>query len=119
MTHILAIDQGTTSTRAIIFDADMRPVASAQKEFEQHFPASGWVEHVADDLWTTVLSTCRDALADANLGADDIAAIGITNAKRLLCGMRRPVRRCTMRLSGRTGAPRRFVPNCAPQATNR
>lgn len=81
MTHILAIDQGTTSTRAIIFDADMHPVASAQKEFEQHFPASGWVEHVADDLWTTVLSTCRDALANANLGADDIAAIGITNQR--------------------------------------
>mgnify|MGYP001826421963 CR=1 FL=1 len=81
MTHVLAIDQGTTSTRAIIFDADMHPIASAQKEFEQHFPASGWVEHAADDLWTTVLSTCRDALTSAGLEAGDIAAIGITNQR--------------------------------------
>ncbi|AXI53132.1 glycerol kinase [Sulfitobacter sp. JL08] len=81
MTHVLAIDQGTTSTRAIIFDADMLPIASAQKEFEQHFPASGWVEHAADDLWKTVLSTCRDALTSAGLEAGEIAAIGITNQR--------------------------------------
>ena len=81
MSHILAIDQGTTSTRAIIFDKEMQPIASAQEEFTQHFPASGWVEHETDDLWRTVLSTCRDALKTAGLSANDIAAIGITNQR--------------------------------------
>ena len=57
MTHILAIDQGTTSSRAIVFDQAMTPIASAQEEFEQHFPASGWVEHEAEDLWSTTIST--------------------------------------------------------------
>ena len=54
MTHILAIDQGTTSSRAIIFDADLRVKATAQEEFPQHYPASGWVEHDISDLWSTV-----------------------------------------------------------------
>mmetsp|Transcript_18554 Transcript_18554/g.30609 ORF Transcript_18554/g.30609 Transcript_18554/m.30609 type:complete len:491 (-) Transcript_18554:1607-3079(-) len=81
MTHILAIDQGTTSSRAIVFDGDMKPIASAQEEFEQHFPASGWVEHDPTDLWTTVQSTCAAALSKAGLGARDIAAIGITNQR--------------------------------------
>ena len=81
MTHILAIDQGTTSSRAIVFDAQMRVKASAQHEFSQHFPRSGWVEHDPDDLWTTTLSTCRAALEKAGLAAKDIAAIGITNQR--------------------------------------
>ncbi|NKB28997.1 MAG: glycerol kinase GlpK [Rhodobacteraceae bacterium] len=79
--HILAIDQGTTSSRAIVFDADLKIVASAQEEFEQHFPASGWVEHDPGDLWSTVQSTCRAALDKAGLAATDIAAIGITNQR--------------------------------------
>ncbi|WP_267892738.1 FGGY family carbohydrate kinase, partial [Paracoccus denitrificans] len=54
MTHILAIDQGTTSSRAILFDAGLRVVSSAQHEFPQHYPSSGWVEHDASDLWVTV-----------------------------------------------------------------
>ena len=58
MTHILAIDQGTTSSRAIIFDSEMRSVASAQEEFTQHFPDSGWVEHDPADLWSTTTDTC-------------------------------------------------------------
>jgi glycerol kinase len=81
MTHILAIDQGTTSSRAIVFDAALHPVASAQAEFEQHFPASGWVEHVPADLWETVLSTARAALDRAGLSAADLAGIGITNQR--------------------------------------
>ncbi len=81
MTHILAIDQGTTSSRAIVFDGAMQPIASAQEEFTQHFPASGWVEHDPADLWATVQSTCTAALAKAKLSADDIAAIGITNQR--------------------------------------
>lgn len=81
MTYILAIDQGTTSSRAIVFDSDMQPVASAQEEFTQHFPNSGWVEHEPADLWATVQSTCKAAMDRAGLGAWDIAAIGITNQR--------------------------------------
>jgi glycerol kinase len=81
MTYILAIDQGTTSTRAIIFDADMRITAVAQQEFKQHFPASGWVEHAPEDLWDTTVSTCRKVLVDAGLAAADVTAIGITNQR--------------------------------------
>jgi glycerol kinase len=79
--HILAIDQGTTSSRAIIFDAALTPIASAQKEFAQHYPASGWVEHDPDEIWTGVLKVCRAALRKAKLRAVDIAAIGITNQR--------------------------------------
>ena len=81
MTHILAIDQGTTSSRAIIFDAQMQVVTVAQQEFTQHFPNSGWVEHDADEIWDSVLTTCRAALAQADLTAADIAGIGITNQR--------------------------------------
>ena len=79
MTHILAIDQGTTSSRAIVFDAKLNPVASAQEEFPQHFPASGWVEHDPSDLWATVAATARAAIEKAH-GAR-ISAIGITNQR--------------------------------------
>jgi len=79
--NILAIDQGTTSSRAIVFDDTFSIRAVAQEEFPQHFPASGWVEHDADDLWQTTLRTARKALAKAGLGASEIAAIGITNQR--------------------------------------
>jgi len=81
MTHVLAIDQGTTSTRAILFDPDLNPGASAQEEFTQHFPKSGWVEHEADDLWQTTLRTCRGAMEQGGVEAGDVAAIGITNQR--------------------------------------
>jgi glycerol kinase len=81
MTYILAIDQGTTSSRAIIFDADMKIVASAQEEFTQYFPHSGWVEHDPAELWTTTVGTCRAAIERAGIKAGDIAAIGITNQR--------------------------------------
>ncbi len=81
MKHILAIDQGTTSSRAILFDEKLAPVASAQEEFAQHFPASGWVEHDASDLWSTVAATARAAIEKLGQGAADIAAIGITNQR--------------------------------------
>ena len=81
MTYLLAIDQGTTSTRAILFDASLRPVATAQEEFTQHYPASGWVEHEPDDLWRTVLATVRAVMAKAGVLAGDIAGIGITNQR--------------------------------------
>jgi glycerol kinase len=79
--HIMAIDQGTTSTRTIIFGPDMRVVAVAQQEFKQHFPKSGWVEHAPEDIWRTVLATGRAALRKAKLKGSDIAAIGITNQR--------------------------------------
>ncbi|NRB00146.1 MAG: glycerol kinase GlpK [Rhodobacteraceae bacterium] len=81
MSHILAVDQGTTSSRAIIFDSAMKIVAVAQEEFTQHFPQSGWVEHDADDLWSTVAGTARAAIEKADLKPADIAAIGITNQR--------------------------------------
>jgi glycerol kinase len=81
MTHILAIDQGTTSSRAIIFDAAMKIVSVAQEEFPQHYPDSGWVEHDPSDLWSTTAATCREAIERAGLTATDIAAIGITNQR--------------------------------------
>jgi glycerol kinase len=81
MATILAIDQGTTSTRAILFDAQMRIITSASKAFVQHFPANGWVEHDPEDLWETTLTTCRQALTQAQIWADEIAAIGITNQR--------------------------------------
>ena len=81
MTYILAIDQGTTSSRAIVFDAEMRVSAVAQEEFPQHFPRSGWVEHDPEDLLATTLSTCRAAIDKAGITATDIAAIGITNQR--------------------------------------
>ena len=81
MGHILAIDQGTTSSRAILFDGDLRIVATAQEEFPQHYPASGWVEHDPSDLWSTTAATCRAAMEKAGLRAAAIAAIGITNQR--------------------------------------
>ena len=79
--NILAIDQGTTSSRAIVFDGEMKPIGVGQKEFTQHFPASGWVEHDPEDIWSSVVSTCKAALKKASLTARDIAAIGITNQR--------------------------------------
>ena len=81
MTHILAIDQGTTSSRAIIFDARLRVKATAQEEFPQIYPQPGWVEHDASDLWSTVAGTARSAIEKAGLIARDIACIGITNQR--------------------------------------
>ena len=78
---ILAIDQGTTSTRALIFDASRKVLASAQQEFAQHYPADGWVEHDAEDIWRDTLATAQGALAKAGLTGADIAAIGITNQR--------------------------------------
>lgn len=79
--YILAIDQGTTSTRAILFDAEARAVATAQAEFAQHYPQDGWVEHDVEDIWRDTVATARNALAKAGLTAADIAAIGITNQR--------------------------------------
>ena len=81
MTRILAIDQGTTSTRAILFDAALRVEATAQAEFPQHFPRSGWVEHDPAEIWSSTEGTIRKVMANAGVTARDIAAIGITNQR--------------------------------------
>ncbi len=80
-TCVVAIDQGTTSSRAMAFGADLTVKAVAQQEFTQHYPQSGWVEHEPEDLWLTTLDTLRDAVAKAGVDAADIAAIGITNQR--------------------------------------
>ena len=79
--YLLAIDQGTTSTRAIVFDAALKPVASAQQEFTQIYPGPGQVEHDPEEIWTTTVATVRAAMAKAGAAATDIAAIGITNQR--------------------------------------
>jgi glycerol kinase len=78
---ILAFDQGTTSSRAIVFDRQGLPVATAQKEFNQYFPKPGWVEHDPEEIWSTQLGVAMEALAKTGLQSSDIAAIGITNQR--------------------------------------
>ncbi len=79
--HILAIDQGTTSTRSIVFDDAARVVSIARRELRQHYPAAGWVEHDAEDIWRDCLATAREAIDQSGLGARGIAAVGITNQR--------------------------------------
>ena len=111
MPYLLALDQGTSSSRSIVFDADGRIVAQAQREFQQFFPQPGWVEHDPDEIWASQLATAHAALALAGLTARDITAIGITNQ-----------RETTLLWNRRTGRPlhkaivwqdRRTEPLCA------
>jgi glycerol kinase len=78
---VLAIDQGTTSSRAIIFGSDFTPLSVGQQEFAQHFPKSGWVEHDPGDIWNSTVAVCKEAFDKAGLAPSDIAAIGITNQR--------------------------------------
>jgi len=111
MTYLLALDQGTSSSRSIVFDGAGSIVAMAQREFRQIYPQPGWVEHDPMELWTTQLATAKEALAKAKLTAKDIASIGITNQ-----------RETTLVWNRATGAPihnaivwqdRRAEPTCA------
>jgi len=111
MGHILALDQGTSSSRSIVFDEQGRIVAMAQREFRQIYPQPGWVEHDPLEIWATQLDTAREALAKSGLKAGDIRAIGITNQ-----------RETTVLWNRRTGQPvhhaivwqdRRTEPLCA------
>ncbi len=79
--HVIAIDQGTTSTRAILFDGEARALATARAEFAQHYPGDGWVEHDPEDIWRDVVATVRKVMAEAGVAADAVAAIGITNQR--------------------------------------
>jgi glycerol kinase len=78
---LLALDQGTTSTRAILFDSALNPLASAQQELPQHFPAPGWVEHEPEDIWQSSLRVMRETLSRAKVGPEQLAGIGITNQR--------------------------------------
>ena len=79
--HILAIDQGTTSSRAILFDRSGHISGIAQREFQQHFPDDGWVEHDPQELWETVLETCREVIDQTGIAVERLAGIGITNQR--------------------------------------
>ena len=79
--YVLALDQGTSSSRAILFDAAGRSVASAQREFTQIFPQPGWVEHNAEEIWSTQIGTAAEVLARAGVNPEDVAAIGIANQR--------------------------------------
>jgi glycerol kinase len=79
--YVLAIDQGTTSTRAIVFDDAAHPIASSQCEFAQHYPQPGWVEHDPEDIWRDTVKTARGAIEEAKIAASAIAGIGITNQR--------------------------------------
>lgn len=81
MKYVLALDQGTTSTRSIIFNEALVPLATSQTEFDQHFPNSGWVEHNPEDLWVTSAATCRAVIERAGIDVADIVSIGITNQR--------------------------------------
>ena len=81
MTFVLAIDQGTTSTRAILFDKNMRPAFISQQELTQYYPRSGWVEHDAEEIWASVMATVHDVMKKASCKPENIASIGITNQR--------------------------------------
>src|SRR5580692_2385455 len=79
--YIMALDQGTTSSRTIIFDDQGNIVSMAQKEFSQIFPQPGWVEHDPEEIWSSQIYTAREALRTAGINASQIASIGITNQR--------------------------------------
>lgn len=79
--YILALDQGTTSTRAILFNQNGEVVHIAQKEFNQYFPNPGWVEHDANEIWSSILSVIAQVLTEKNIQPEQIASIGITNQR--------------------------------------
>ena len=79
--YLMALDQGTTSSRCVIFDNKGQTIASASKEFTQYFPHEGWVEHDANEIWESQLYCARETLKRAALAPEDIAAIGITNQR--------------------------------------
>lgn len=91
---LLGIDQGTSSSRAVIFDGALRPVASAQREFTQHYPQPGWVEHDPEEIWSSTLDVTRRVIADCGVEPSDIAGIGITNQRETALVWDRETGRC-------------------------
>src|SRR6476620_9080612 len=79
--YLLALDQGTTSSRALVFDGEREIVALAQREFKQHYPQRGWVEHDAEEIWSSQRDVACEALTKAGVQRADLAALGITNQR--------------------------------------
>jgi len=79
--YVLVIDQGTTSTRSVVFGSDATPLVMAQQEFRQFYPHPGWVEHDPEEIWRTVVATAREAMQRAGIVATDLAGLGITNQR--------------------------------------
>ena len=106
--HVVAIDQGTTSTRAIAFDTGARAVAVARRQHAQHYPASGWVEHDAEDIWRDTLATVREVIGRAAVGLESVAALGITNQRETVViwerGSGAPIHRAIVWQDRRTAA---------------
>src|SRR5699024_4632190 len=108
--YIMAIDQGTTSSRAILVDKNGDIVASSQKEFRQYFPQSGWVEHNANEIWSSVLSVVGMVLIENNITPAQIDSIGITNQRETtVVWIKKQVFQSIMRLSGSLGKQMIFV----------
>ena len=120
MSFILAIDQGTTSSRSIIFDKNLKIIGSAQEEFTQHFPQGGWVEHNPKDLLNTTIDTCKSALNQKSINPKKIAAIGITNQRETtLIWDKIRVNLSIMRLFGRIEGQRLIVKSFAKRGMKR
>ena len=99
--YIMALDAGTTSNRCILFDREGNICSMAQKEFRQMFPNPGWVEHDANEIWSTQLGVAVEAMSKIGASAKDIAGIGITNQREtVIVWIRRPGSRFTTRLCG-------------------
>ena len=111
--YILALDQGTTSSRAILFGRDGSVAGYAQQTFRQHYPQPGWVEHDPNEIWESERAVAAQALRKASLGRE-IAAIGITNQRS--CGIARPVNRSITPSSGSAAARRTLRMRCAKSA---
>ena len=106
---LLAIDQGTTGTTCLVVDDELRPVGRGYREIGQHYPRPGWVEHDPDEIWESVLAAAGDALAQADITAPDLAAVGITNQREttVVWDRRDGAAACSGQSSGRTGEPPR------------
>ena len=109
--YLLTIDEGTTSTRTIVYDHQVRVVASAQQEFDQHYPQPGWVEHDPDEIWAAVSAFTTEAMSKSGAKAADISAIGITNQRETTLVWDRESGRCIYNaiVCGRTAAQLRCV----------
>lgn len=111
--YVLALDQGTTSSRAILFDNEQNIIAVQQREFEQIYPQQGWVEHNPMEIWSTQYGVMNEVVAQSGVDAHDIAAIGITNQRETtICGKRPPAAPSTMPSSGSAAARLRWWMNC-------
>ena len=120
MSFILAIDQGTTSSRSIIFDKNLKIIGSAQEEFTQHFPQSGWVEHNPKDLLNTTIDTCKSALNQKSISPKKQRRLGLqTSAKQPQFGIKIRVNLSIMRLFGRIEGQRLIVRSFAKRGMKR